>query len=79
METLIDVRSVSKAFRIPSVERHTVREHALDFFRPRHHDRLTVLDDISFELRRGESLGLSSESAGTPISTPSTISNCSVP
>ena len=58
METLIDVRGVSKSFRIPSVQRHTVREHALDLFRPRPHERLTVLDDVSFELRRGESLGL---------------------
>ena len=58
METLIDVRGVSKAFRIPSVQRHTVREHALDLFRRRHHERLAVLEDVSFELKRGESLGL---------------------
>jgi ABC-type polysaccharide/polyol phosphate transport system ATPase subunit len=57
-DTLIELRGVSKAFRIPSVRRETVREHALDFFRRRPHERLTVLDDISFELRRGESLGL---------------------
>ena len=49
---------MSKSFRIPSVRRDTVREHALDLFRRRPHERLRVLDDVSFELRRGESLGL---------------------
>ena len=40
------------------MRRDTVREHVLDFFRPRAKERLRVLKDISFELRRGESLGL---------------------
>jgi ABC-2 type transport system ATP-binding protein len=55
---VVDVSGVSKSFTIPSVRRDTVREHALDLFRPRAHERLRVLDDVSFELRRGESLGL---------------------
>jgi ABC-2 type transport system ATP-binding protein len=49
---------VSKSFSIPSVRRDTVREHALDFFRPRPCETLRVLDDVTFELRQGESLGL---------------------
>jgi ABC-2 type transport system ATP-binding protein len=55
---VVDVSGVSKSFTIPSVRRDTVREHALDLFRPRAHERLRVLDDVSFELRGGESLGL---------------------
>jgi ABC-type polysaccharide/polyol phosphate transport system ATPase subunit len=55
---VIEVSGVSKSFSIPSVKRETVREHVLDFFRPYPHERLRVLDDVSFELRRGESLGL---------------------
>jgi ABC-2 type transport system ATP-binding protein len=55
---VVEVSGVSKSFTIPSVRRDTVREHALDLFRPRAHERLRVLDDVSFELRRGESLGL---------------------
>jgi ABC-2 type transport system ATP-binding protein len=35
-----------------------VREHALDFFRPRPSERLAVLDAVTLELGRGESLGL---------------------
>jgi ABC-2 type transport system ATP-binding protein len=55
---VIEVSGVSKSFSIPSVKRETVREHALDFFRPRKNERLRVLESVSFELRRGESLGL---------------------
>jgi ABC-2 type transport system ATP-binding protein len=58
MAPLIDVRGVSKSFTIPSVRRDTVREHALDLFRRRASERLQVLEGVSFELRRGESLGL---------------------
>ena len=58
MTAVVQVSGVSKSFTIPSVKRDTVREHALDLFRPRAHERLRVLDDVSFELRPGESLGL---------------------
>lgn len=55
---VISACRVSKTFRIPSVRRDTVREHALDLFRPRPSEELRVLEDVSFDLRRGESLGL---------------------
>ena len=58
MVPLIELSGVSKRFTIPSVRRETVREHALDFFRPRPHETLRVLEDVSLELRKGESLGL---------------------
>lgn len=58
MPPVITARDVSKSFRIPSVRRDTVREHALDFFRRRPHETLRVLEGVSFELRQGESLGL---------------------
>ncbi len=54
----IEVHAVSKAFRIPSVRRDTVREHALAAFRPRRFERLAVLEDVSFTLRAGETLGI---------------------
>ena len=56
--SVVEVASVSKTFTIPSGRRDTVREHALDFFRPRPQERLRVLESVSFELRQGESLGL---------------------
>lgn len=58
MPAAIEVTGVSKSFSIPSVRRDTVREHALDLFRPHRQERLRVLDAVSFELRQGESLGL---------------------
>jgi ABC-type polysaccharide/polyol phosphate transport system ATPase subunit len=58
MSAAIEMSGISKSFTIPSVRRETVREHALDLFRRHPRERLRVLDDVSLELRRGESLGL---------------------
>jgi ABC-type polysaccharide/polyol phosphate transport system ATPase subunit len=55
---VVEATGVSKSFTIPSVRRDTVREHVLDLFRPHPSERLQVLDDVSLELRKGESLGL---------------------
>lgn len=56
--SLIDVDAVSKAFWIPSVHRETVREHLLALLEPRRFQRLQVLDGVSFDVRRGEALGI---------------------
>jgi len=58
MTSIIDVEKVSKAFHVPSVRRDTLRDHVLDLFRPRPVDRLPVLDDISFSVQPGETLGI---------------------
>ena len=58
MSAPIEMTRVSKSFTIPSVRRDTVREHALDFFRQRPTERLSVLQDVTLQLRPGESLGL---------------------
>jgi len=55
---IIEVRSVSKSFRIPTVRRDTVREHVLDFFRPHPSELLSVLRDVSFAVERGQTLGI---------------------
>jgi ABC-type polysaccharide/polyol phosphate transport system ATPase subunit len=57
-DSLIDVEAVSKSFLIPSVRRDTVREHVFGLFEPRRFEVLQVLDNVSFELRRGETLGI---------------------
>jgi ABC-type polysaccharide/polyol phosphate transport system ATPase subunit len=56
--SLIEVDNVSKAFRIPSVHRQTIREHLLGLFEPRRFQQLQVLDGVSIEVRRGEALGI---------------------
>jgi len=56
--SLIEVASVSKTFRIPSVRRQTVREHLLGLLEPREFQELRALDSVSFDVRRGETLGI---------------------
>ena len=55
---LITVDAVSKSFWIPDVHRATLREHLLGLFEPRRFERLQVLDGVSFEVQRGEALGI---------------------
>jgi ABC-2 type transport system ATP-binding protein len=55
---LITVDAVSKAFWIPDVHRATLREHLLGMFERRRFERLQVLDGVSFDVRRGEALGI---------------------
>lgn len=55
---LIEVDNVSKAFRIPSVHRQTIREHLLGMFEPRRFQTLQVLDGVSIDVPRGEALGI---------------------
>ena len=40
------------------MHRETVREHLLGVFEPRRFERLQVLDGVSFDVRRGEGLGI---------------------
>jgi len=56
--SILEVEAVSKSFSIPSVRRETVREHVLAAFQPRRFDRLQVLDEISFAVRKGEAVGI---------------------
>jgi ABC-2 type transport system ATP-binding protein len=55
---VITVEAVSKAFRIPTVRRDTVREHLFGLLHPRRFQRLQVLDSVSFEVQPGETLGV---------------------
>ena len=54
----IRVEHLAKAFTVPSVRRDTVREHVFGLFQRRRFERLVVLDDVSFEVRQGETLGI---------------------
>lgn len=55
---VIEVTDLTKGFMIPSVRRHTVREHALALFRKRAFERLQVLDGVSFAVEPGEVFGI---------------------
>jgi ABC-type polysaccharide/polyol phosphate transport system ATPase subunit len=56
--TVVEVDTISKSFEIPSVHRETLREHLFGVLEPRKFERLQVLDQVSFELRAGETLGI---------------------
>jgi ABC-type polysaccharide/polyol phosphate transport system ATPase subunit len=58
---LIEVEGVSKSFSIPVVRRDTVREQVFGMLGSRQVRRLRVLDSVSFDLRRGETLGIMGE------------------
>ena len=58
MAAVIEASHLIKRFRIPSVRRDTLREHALDLFRPRHYETWTVLDGVSFAVQPGETIGI---------------------
>ncbi|MEJ7787984.1 MAG: ABC transporter ATP-binding protein [Solirubrobacteraceae bacterium] len=57
-DAAVSVTGVSKQFRIPSEQVHTLKERALHPFRPRQHTVLEALDDISLEIPRGEFFGI---------------------
>jgi len=58
MSRLIEVAGVSKAFRIPSVRRDTVRDRLLNIFERRRMETLQVLDGVDFTVDAGERLGI---------------------
>jgi ABC-type polysaccharide/polyol phosphate transport system ATPase subunit len=54
----IVVRGVSKTFRIPRLQVHTLKERALHPFRFREFDELHAVQDVSFEVEQGEMFGI---------------------
>ena len=56
--TILDVSRVGKTFRIPDVRRSTVREHALNLFRPRAFHAFNAVDDVSFRIEAGSTVGI---------------------
>ena len=56
--TAIEVRGISKAFRIPHERRDTVREHFLHPTKRTTYEANAVLREISFSIKRGERFGV---------------------
>ena len=55
---LIEIQNLTKSFQLPTERWETVREHALGLLRPRTFRTLRVLDGISLDVRRGETVPL---------------------
>ena len=56
-ETVISVNNLTKKFRLYTDKSHTLKERVFHPWRNKYDEKL-VLDDISFEVKKGEALGL---------------------
>jgi ABC-type polysaccharide/polyol phosphate transport system ATPase subunit len=54
----VSITNVSKSFRLPREQVHTLKERALHPLRKRHFDLLRALNDVSLEIRQGEFFGI---------------------
>ncbi len=57
-QSAVSIRNVSKAFRLPHQQFHTLKERALHPFRTSTYDLLQAVDDISVEIPQGEFFGI---------------------
>jgi ABC-type polysaccharide/polyol phosphate transport system ATPase subunit len=55
---VVEVRGVSKIFRMPKIQAHTLKERALHPFRFNDYDELHALREVSFDVREGEFFGI---------------------
>jgi ABC-type polysaccharide/polyol phosphate transport system ATPase subunit len=57
-EPVVRLRNVSKTFRLPHEQYHTIKERALHPFRTRRFDVLKAVDDVSVDIGAGEFFGI---------------------
>ena len=54
----IEIKDVSKVFKVPQERRSTLKEHAVGLFRGMNYNKFSALNDISFSIRKGEFFGI---------------------
>ena len=57
---LVDADNISMCFSVPEYKYDTLKERVINIFKGKrnHHKRIEVLENLSFKIRRGESLGV---------------------
>ena len=55
---VVSVRGLSKSFRLPHLQYHTLKERALHPFRHNSFDVLHAVDDVTFDVAEGEFFGI---------------------
>lgn len=54
----IKINHISKSFRVPHEKHNSLKDKAVHIFGPRNFTKSKVLDDISFEVKKGEFFGI---------------------
>ncbi len=57
-KAIIKVENVSKVFKLPHEKLSTVKQHFVNIFNPKSYEKFRALDDVSFEIKKGEFFGL---------------------
>lgn len=55
---MIQANNITKIFKIPKEKRYTFKENLVRFFRPVEYEKIKALDNVSFQVERGEFLGV---------------------
>lgn len=55
---IIEVKNVTKVFRVPHESRRSIKENLAAVFRPRRWEQFKALDDISFDVKPGEFISI---------------------
>ncbi len=58
VEAIISVENVSKVFKLPHEKLSTVKQHFVNIFNSKSYEKFMALDDVSFEIKKGEFFGL---------------------
>jgi ABC-type polysaccharide/polyol phosphate transport system ATPase subunit len=57
-ETIIKVENLTKVFKLPHERYSTMKQHFVNIFKPKAIEKLKALDNVSFEIKKGEFFGI---------------------
>src|SRR3989344_2631254 len=57
-DSIIKVENLSKVFKLPHEKLSTVKQHFVNLFNPKSFEKFRALDDVSFEVKKGEFFGI---------------------